>query len=437
VLESAGGKLEGGEIDVIARPMEPPVVHLRQSEVTRILGKDIAADEIARILRRLGFRVTGVRAGNTPTLRSAQDGAPAVAVAQAPQEPGAAFEVQVPTWRLDVSREIDAIEEIARIYGYDNFENTLPEASGAVIELPDEHKDAQMRDTLLAEGYHQAMSWTFIGGEEAQKFTAGEVVNLENPISDEAAVMRTSLLPGMLQMLAWNLNRGNNDVRLFEEGHVFERVGDKVDERKRISLGATGNSDAGTWDRKPRAYSFFDMKGDIESLLSAFEHRSLYFDEHTQEYFHPGRSARAVMDGETVARFGQLHPDLAAARKIKQDVYIGEISLDRLYQHPLREPHYTPIPRYPAVDRDFSFVFDNAVTFERIRNAVKSLHIAELKSFSPAEVFRGGAIPEGKYSVLLRAEFQSAERTLRDEDVAQWAQGIVKKLEGLGGTMRA
>jgi phenylalanyl-tRNA synthetase beta chain len=205
----------------------------------------------------------------------------------------------------------------------------------------------------------------------------------------------------------------------------------------RIAFGASGNAEAGTWDRKPRAYSFFDMKGDIESLLSSFRYRSLYFDEHTAEYFHPGRSARAVMDGATVARFGQLHPDVAAARKIKQDVYIGEIYLDRLYQHALREERYTPIPRYPAVDRDFSFVFDNAVTFDRIRKVVDSLHLAELRNFTPVEVFRGGAIPEGKYSVLLRAEFQSPERTLRDEDVAQWALGIVKQLESLGGTIRA
>jgi phenylalanyl-tRNA synthetase beta chain len=306
-----------------------------------------------------------------------------------------------------------------------------------VIELPDERKDARVRQTLLAEGYHESMSWTFIGREEAQAFTAGQVVELANPISDEAAVMRTSLLPGMLQMLAWNLNRGNADVRLFEAGHVFERVGEKVDERKRISLGATGNADAGTWDRKPRAYSFFDMKGDIEALLSAFQHHSLYFDEYTAECFHPGRSARAVMDGATVARFGQLHPDLAAARKIKQDVYVGEVYLDRLYQHALCEPHYTPVPRYPAVERDFSFVFEDAVTFEKIRTAVESLRISELRSFTPAEVFRGGAVPQGRYSVLLRAEFQSAERTLRDEEVAQWAQQIVKQLEKLGGTMRA
>ena len=143
------------------------------------------------------------------------------------------------------------------------------------------------------------------------------------------------------------------------------------------------------------------------------------------------------MDGSTVARFGQVHPDVAAARKLRQDVFVGEIYLDRLYQHALRKPRYRQIPRYPAVDRDFSFLFDNAVTFERIHSLVSALRIGELRHFSAVEIFRGGAIPAGRYSILLRAEFQSAERTLRDEEVALWAQQIIKALEALGGTLRA
>jgi phenylalanyl-tRNA synthetase beta chain len=306
-----------------------------------------------------------------------------------------------------------------------------------VIALPDERKDARMRRTLLALGYDEAMSWTFIGPEDARAFSSGEPLLLENPISEEASVMRTSLLPGMLQMLAWNLNRGNNDVRLFEAGHGFAKLGERVDERKRLSLGAAGAAEPASWERPPRAYTFFDMKGDVEELLGAFAHRGLYFDGHAAEFFHPGRSARAVMDGATVAQFGQLHPDVAAARKLRQDVYVGEIYLDRLYGHELREPRYVPIPRFPAVDRDFSFLFENAVTFEQMTSAIAALRLAELRSFTPVETFRGGAIPAGKYSLLLRAEFQSPGRTLTDEEVAVWSQQIVQALLALGGTLRA
>jgi len=131
-----------------------------------------------------------------------------------------------------------------------------------------------------------------------------------------------------------------------------------------------------------------------------------------------------------------LHPEVATARKLRQDIFLAEVLLDRLYRHPLREPKYQRISKFPAVGRDFSFFFDDAVSFERIRAAVTGLGIAELQSFVPAEIYRGDKVGIGKYSTLLHAEFQSKERTLRDDEVAQWSAQIVKALEGLGGTLR-
>ncbi len=142
------------------------------------------------------------------------------------------------------------------------------------------------------------------------------------------------------------------------------------------------------------------------------------------------------MDGETVAHFGQLHPDLAAARKLRQDVYVAEVLLDRLFRHELRKPRYQRISKFPAVERDFSFVFDDAVTFATIRSAVAELGSSELQGFVPAEIYRGEKVGAGKYSVLLHAEFQSRERTLRDDEVAQWSAQIIAKLEALGGVLR-
>ena len=138
-----------------------------------------------------------------------------------------------------------------------------------------------------------------------------------------------------------------------------------------------------------------------------------------------------------VAEFGQLHPDLTAARKIRQEVFIGEIYLDQLYQHDLRQVRYEALPRFPAVERDFSFTFDDGVEFEKIRQSVTALGIAELRSFVPVEIFRGEKVGASKYSILIRAKLQSSERTLRDDEVAQWAGQIAKELEGLGGVRRA
>jgi len=356
------------------------------------------------------------------------------AVAEEPAD----FSVQVPTWRLDVEREIDLIEEVARIVGFDRFPNTLPTFSGGVQALPYERHENRLRSDLLALGYNQAISLSFISHAEAKEFSTATPVEIANPLSEEASVMRPSLVPNMVAMLAHNLNHGNADVRLFEIGKAYELSGGKTEEHPRATLGATGAAVSGNVHHKAEPYNFFDLKGDIETLLAAYQHNSLYFDpKETLDYYHPGRSARIVLDGRRVGQFGQLHPKVAAERKLKQDVFLAELDLERLYQHPLKDVRYTPIPRYPAVDRDFSFIFDDQITFERIRTSIEALKVKELRSFLPVEVFRGGSVPAGKYSVLLRAEFQSGDRTLRDEEVTVWAAQIVKALETLGGAQRA
>jgi phenylalanyl-tRNA synthetase beta chain len=260
--------------------------------------------------------------------------------------------------------------------------------------------------------------------------------------------MRTSLVPSMLNMLAYNLNRGSDNVRLFEAGNIFEASANSMPlEKKCIAIGATGSVDAELVrglapGAAARPLSFFDLKGDIESLLAPFSHWTLYYDaqpdkEKTADYYHPGRSARAVLDGMTVAQFGQIQPDVAAARKLRQDVFVAEIYLDRLYQHDLRQVRYEALPRFPAAERDFSFVFDDGMEFAKIHQSVAALAIAELRSFVPVELFHGEKVGAGKYSILIRARLQSSERTLRDDEVAQWSSQITKALEALGGVQRA
>ena len=424
ILASAGGELLGERIDTIGRELKREPIPLRRSEIKRNLGIDIGQAEVERILRRLGFCATSSTSGD--------------------------LSVQVPTWRLDVDREIDLLEELARIYGYNYFPNTLPAFTGGVVELPDEPKNAKVRETMLALGYDEAISITFISEQEAKTFLdsssakthaygTAEPLAVANPLNEESAYMRTSLLPGLINMVAYNLNRGTANVRLFEAGDIFEKLGEKHDERRHLGFAATGDAiSKGVHRSQPEPYTFFHMKGDMEKLLASFEHQSLEFDAQVPPpYLHPGRSARAVMDGDTVAVFGQLHPEQAAARKLRQDVYVAEVMLDRLYQHRLREPHYQRISKFPAVGRDFSFVFDDAVTFERIHSVVAELGLGELQSFVPAEIYRGEKVGAGKYSVLLHAEFQSQERTLRDDEVAQWSAQIIAKLEALGGVLRA
>jgi phenylalanyl-tRNA synthetase beta chain len=413
LLESTGGKLDGGPIDAVARRVDLAPVALHLSEVRRILGETLETNEIFRILQQLGFELMPERGGDPD------------------------FTVHIPSWRLDVEREIDLVEEIARLHGFDKFVNTLPAYAGAVVEAPDAVQDRKLRTSLLALGYDEAVSLTFISHEDAEAFSSVPVVELANPQSEEASVMRSSLVPGMLNMLAYNLNRGAENVRLFEAGSVFVATGTTTAEPKRICMGATSPPLQKAQGWGIRDGGFFDLKGDVENLLRAFQHQSLKYDAQTADYYDPGKSARTLMDGVLVAQFGQIHPDIAAARKLRQNVFVAELYLDQLYAQGLRVVRYQPLPRYPAVERDYSFLFDDSVNFEKIERSVAGLGLTELRSFVPVEIFRGGNVPAGKYSLLLRARLQSADRTLREDEVAQWSTQIIKVLEDLGGKLRA
>jgi phenylalanyl-tRNA synthetase beta chain len=413
ILQSCGGDLIGAVLDSVARRLDLAPIALHLSEVRRILGVKLEPAEILRILRHLGFEL----------------------IPEPGDEPE--FTVQVPSWRLDIEREIDVIEEIARLHGYDKFPNTLPAYVGSVVDQPDAKKDHRLRSSLLALGFDETISSTFISHHDAEEFSAVPVVELANPLSEEASVMRTSMVPGMLNMLAYNLNRGSGSVRLFEAGNVFEAAGAKTAEFKRICMGATGSAVRASVHQPSRAVSLFDLKGDVETLLAAFQHETLEYRASPADYYHPGRSACALMDGQVVAQFGQIGTEIAAERKLKQDVFVGELYLDRLYKRNLRAPRYEALPRFPGVERDFSFIFEDALDFAKIAKLVDGLHLAELRNFAPIEIFRGGSISVGKYSLLLRATFQSRERTLREDEVARWSGEIIKALESLGGKLRA
>jgi phenylalanyl-tRNA synthetase beta chain len=423
ILQSAGGDLVGDAIDVVSRRMDTAPVVLRLAEVQRILGGNLQAGEVFRILKKLGFSV--------------------IPEGQA----DAQFRVHIPSWRLDVEREIDVIEEIARLHGYDKFENTLPAYSGAVRDLPHAAMDATLRSRALALGYDEAVSLTFISHADAERFSSASVLELENPLSEEASVMRTSMAPGMLDMLSRNLNRGLENVRLFETGRTYEISGADRLESARVCLGATatgvksalpaqGVLDVSKGEQAAAAEAFRSFKGDVENLLAAFQYNELSFDRKTAEYFHPGRSARAVMDGAVVAQFGQIAEDVKAQKKLRQDVFLAEIDLEQLHARGLRTVKFAPLAKYPAVERDFSFVFADEVEFEAMRQAVMRLRLKALRDFRPVEIFRGGSIDPGKYSILLRARLQSDEGTLRDEQIAEWSGEIVRVLQGLGGIQR-
>jgi phenylalanyl-tRNA synthetase beta chain len=422
---------------VALRTASRPPINLSVTQVRRHLGATlpdrpgITSELIHQFLTSLGCELTPIDPNPDPD----------------------SFSVILPSWRLDLEREIDLVEEIARVYGYNGFANTLPTAM-PVVAHPLAAAEAALRTRLLALGYSEAVSTSFASDADSSLFfippapAAGQSqpasVALENPLSEEARLLRPSLVPGMLAMLAHNLNRDVRDVRLFEQGTIFSGLADdagnihQVVESPSLSLGLTGDLPASALHLAKDA-PFFELKGIVESLISLFavSPSALNFSADSPTWIAAGRGATALLNGQPIARFGELAPSEREARKLRQPVWLAEIDLAALYALPLRRATARELSRFQSVERDFSFAFPDAVEWHTVAQSIHALSIAELLRLSPIEVFRGGAVPAGHYALLLRCVFQSIERTLREDELTEWSAKIIAALTTLGGTIRA
>jgi phenylalanyl-tRNA synthetase beta chain len=457
ILLANGGWIEGELVDVRVAAAEDRTarrkpIALALSEVHRILGKTtdaegITAKTVEDVLTALGCELK--RQEEPGVLTELAKLAGQIPFANKLEARRGSWQVKLPSWRLDLEREIDLIEEVARVYGYNRFANTLPAFAGGVVSLPWAQKEAAVRQTFLTSGFHEAIGGTFCSAAEAA-LTAQQpalVVPIGNPLSEEAGVLRPSLVPGMLNMVAGNLNRDVSDVRLFELGTAFSGtspngVAEKVDERPTLAFGAAGALPAESALHPVRTIDFHDIKGVVEQLLGRFEMRAMYFDAFPAEagltpaWLHPYRSARVVADGLTVGWFGQLHPREAAARKIKESILVGEIYLDRLYKLHLRRPAAREISRFQPVRRDFSLILDESIAWEALDSALKNLLIPELVEWRVREVFRDARLGKGEYSLLLGATFQAPDRTLREEELRSFQAKIVEAAGRVGARLR-
>jgi len=300
---------------------------------------------------------------------------------------------------------------------------------------------------LTGMGYDEALSSVLVS-QEMGTFAQATPVALANPLTEEAAVLRTSLLPELLAAVQWNLNRGQETVRLFEIGSTYQRDGSGYREPAVLALAATGNrvesrllaDDRGKHvpDTEWSKFDFLDFKGDLEQLMELFDVSSYGFDsQDVPQQVRPGHRARLVAEGETIGWFGELHPAVAEKWKFRRPVLVAEVSLESLYRKPLRAPRVEPLSRYPAVERDFSLVLPERTQFARVREAILALQIPELVGVSPVEVFRGAPVPPGRYSLLLRLTLQSPNTTLTEAELAACSARVVECLERqLGAQIR-
>ena len=436
VVEQAGGEVVGPMTDVVVPEMQAKTagrdrIVLRVSEVQRMLGT--TRDDA--VLDR-GKRVSGLNESVVEQVLTALgcELEPTRAVA-------GEYAVKLPSWRLDLEREIDLIEEVARVYGYNRFADTLPSWSGAVVKQPHAEQERVIRETLRALGYSEAISSTFVSAEEAAGFgdaKAGAVA-MGNPLSEEAGMLRPALAPGMATMLAHNLHRDVTSVRLFEMGTVFTGSTAEVHEATGLAIGATGDAAASGLHGGDDAL-IFEVKDALETLLGRFAGAVSFDTNGLPKWIAAGRGARELLDGKPVAVFGELSAEELQRRKLRQSCVVAEVTAQTLLTQPLRQPVVRELSRFQAVERDFSFVFPDSVRWEAIASAVDGLQIEELRSVRPVEIFRdakGKAVPAGSYSLLSRVVFQSNERTLTEDELTGGSEKVVAALKGLGGTQRA
>jgi phenylalanyl-tRNA synthetase beta chain len=421
ILAACGGTLEGDLVDfvvpeLLAATANRPHIHLSIHSVKRLLGTTLAPEGItAELVRRY---LTALGCQLAPLASDL-------------------YEVKLPSWRLDLTREIDLIEEVARVYGYNGFANTLP-TPGVTLAHPLARKQQAIKARLFQLGYSEAISSTFASAAESEFFAPQTpAVALENPLSEEAANLRPSLLPGMVTMLAHNLNRDVLTARLFEAGALFTGSAASVVEFESLALGLTGHMPA-TPLHSAQDAPFFELKGALESLLALFATpASAFTTENIPQAFEPGRAAVVTLDNKPIAIFGQLASAEAIRRKLRQPVYLAELHLNDLLKLPLRHVLAREISRFQAVERDFSFTFADSTQWQAIAAAIHALHLPELQRLEAVEIFRDPKKTPGHFSILIRTVFQSNDRTLVDTELAAWSFAIVTALEALGGALRS
>ena len=428
ILQLAGGELLSGVVDVYPGKRAAQSITITRAELLRVMGADVPDKDLETILSLLGF---------APARVDHHKGAANSLLA--------AWECTEPSWRADVEREIDLIEEVARVYGLEKFPPRLPAARNGAARLPQYEAETRLREHLIGLGYHEVLTIPHVAEQRNDLFRpAGvTVAKLANPLSEEANVLRSSGAVSLAGVIEWNLNHSQRNVRLFEIGSRYWFDDGKPVETRVLTVGATGAARAqGLYD-PAREYTFADLKGDLDSIggLSGGFH---WEQAGGREWLNPAKRGTIFLGKEgqqPLGVAGQLAKRVADKLKFRQDVFLAEIELGPvycMYYGVKNNRRYEPLPRFPGVERDFSLYLADGVTFAEVTRTIHSLNIAEITSVEAADLFRGKNVPAGKFSLLVRVTFQSREATLTEAQITDFSSRIVSALEKeLGASLRA
>jgi phenylalanyl-tRNA synthetase beta chain len=433
IQQLAGGEILSGVVDIYPNREPETKIELSRKELLRVMGADVPDRDIEAILSALGFHPVRV------DVNRGSEGSLA-----------AIWECRQVSWRHDVTRGIDLIEEVARHYGYDKFPPRLPPAKQPAHRLPHAEAQDRLRERIVGLGYQEIVEIPIVDTQRNELFRPEHLAPavITNPLAEDASVMRSTGIVSMVRAIEWNLNHGQRNLRLFEIGKTYElRDGEPI-ETPVLTIGATGLAREKTIYEAAGEYTFADLKGDLDNIgvLAG----SIAWQSSGPQWLTPARAAEISLSdrngtgagaGRPLGVVGQLARRIADQLKLRQDVFVAELRLEPLLtgiEAADAARRFKPLPRFPAVERDFSLVLADGVTFAQVEQTIRSLHIPELETIEAADLFRGGQIPAGKFSLMIRVKFQSAEATFTDAQLSEFSAGIVTALqEKLGATLRA
>jgi phenylalanyl-tRNA synthetase beta chain len=407
-----GGQATGGLIDVYPKPRKTRPVVLRVRRVAELLGVEVPADFIARVLEALGFR-----------LEESQNGV---------------WRVEVPTFRVDIEREADLIEEVARFYGYDRIPSQMTPLFA--YEPPANRRRERinrLRQVLLHYGCDEVVNDGFSNPDEEALAKSGRAaIEIRNPISARDSLLRTTLLSGLLETAAWNLNRGAEGVHVFEVGNLYFWQDEKTRETLTLGLLSTGTLPAAGWKERPRPTDFYYLKGAVEAGLAQLRY-PVTFAGADHPSFDKEQSLAVLYRGEQVGMIGRVAAPLAAGYGLDAPVFAVELALGMLLEKQPQAFVYTPVPKFPGVVRDLSFLVGRDMPYQEVKRTIERLAVPFLEGFELRDRFAGPSIPPDKVSLSLRFTYRSPKRTLLAEEVDRVEQTLIENLgAALGAQLR-
>ena len=406
LLEICGGKA-GPVVEALSEAHLPTTntVTLRHAKLNRTIGIDIDADQVTDMLTRLGLSVTKTSDG---------------------------WQAIVPSYRFDISIEEDLVEEVARVYGYNNIPNQAPIA-GLTMSQHSEAKlpSNRLKDALVDLGYQEAITYSFVDPkQQALLFPDAKTMVLPNPIAADMSEMRVSLWPGLIQAAVYNQNRQQPRLRLFEQGLTFipdEACENGVQQTAKLAGLLLGTVHAEHWDMAEKGADFFDIKGDLETLLALSGHELDFSFARTDiSALHPGQSAAVLYQGQQVGLIGAVHPSLLKKLGLKSQAYVFEVELSALTQRHV--PEAGEISRFPANRRDLALVVDVQIAAGDILDLVRKVGGNQLVELNLFDVYQGAGISDGKKSLALSLVLQDTHRTLEEKEIADTVARIVTAL---------